>query len=140
MSVPGPSAFEISMQKMNVWLDDILNELGWKERQRAYRALRAVLHALRGHLPFTESAQLAAQLPQAIRGLYYEGWIPSAPSLKDPHWDQFLVHVSESLDAYTEPEAATRAVLKTIAKHVSPGEIADVQRCLPEEFRGEYWQ
>lgn len=139
MSATGLRAFDSTIQKTNIWLDDIMDELDWDDRQRAYHALGAVLHALRDRLPLTESAQLAAQLPQMIRGLYFEGWVPSAASSKERHWDQFLAHISESLDADAEPEAITRAVLKTLAKHVSPGEIVDVKHCLPEEIR-QHWR
>ena len=135
MSTTGLRVFDSTIQKSNIWLDDIMDELDWDERKRAYRALGAVLHALRDRLPLTESAQLAAQLPQMIRGLYFEGWVPSAPSLKERHWNQFLAHIVMSLDPDAEPEAITHAVLKTLAKHVSAGEITDVKRCLPEEIR-----
>jgi len=139
MSATGLRAFDSTIQKTNIWLDDIMDELDWDDRQRAYHALGAVLHALRDRLPLTESAQLAAQLPQMIRGLYFEGWVPSAASSKERHWNQFLAHILKSLDADAEPEAITRAVLKTLAKHVSPGEIIDVKRCLPEEIR-QHWR
>ena len=135
MSATGLRAFDSTIQKTNIWLDDIMDELDWDDRQRAYHALGSVLHALRERLPLAESAQLAAQLPQMIRGLYFEGWVPSATPTKERHWDQFLAHIAESLDADAEPDAITRAVLKTIAKHVSPGEVTDVKRCLPEDIR-----
>jgi uncharacterized protein (DUF2267 family) len=32
------------------WLNELMAELGWDDRHRAYQALRAVLHALRDHL------------------------------------------------------------------------------------------
>ena len=155
MSATGLRAFDSTIQRANIWLDDIMDELDWNDRERAYRALAAVPHALRDRLPLTKSAQLAAQLPQMIRGLYFEGWatlptlhfvsgriwwampgwVPSAPSSRERHWNQFLDHVSASLD----PEAITRAVLKTLTKHVSPGEIVDVKHCLPGKIR-KHWR
>ena len=47
--------------------------LGTDDRQDAYRAVRGVLHTLRDRLPVEESAQLAAQLPTLLRGVFYEG-------------------------------------------------------------------
>ena len=138
MSATGLRAFDSTIQKTNIWLDDIMDELDWDDRQRAYHALGSVLHALRERLPLAESAQLAAQLPQMIRGLYFEGWVPFASKGKERHWDQFLAHIAESLDADAETDAITRAVLKTIAKHVSPGEVTDVKRCLPEDIRNHW--
>src|ERR1041385_6771438 len=69
-SIPG---FDRSSQKTNVWLRDALIQLDWTDRQRGYAALRGVLHALRDRLPLAEIAQLGAQLPTFIRGIYYRG-------------------------------------------------------------------
>ena len=90
MSATGLRAFDSTIQRANIWLDDIMDELDWNDRERAYLALSAALHALRDRLPLTESAQLAAQLPQMIRGPYFAGWVPSAPSSRERHWNQFL--------------------------------------------------
>src|ERR1044072_8696714 len=66
-----------SVEKAHIWLNEMADELGTDDRQEAYRVLRAYLHALRDRLPVNEAAQLAAQLPELIRGIYYEGWNPS---------------------------------------------------------------
>ena len=34
-----------------MWLDDLLQDIGWRNRHVAYQALRAVFHALRDRLP-----------------------------------------------------------------------------------------
>jgi uncharacterized protein (DUF2267 family) len=140
MSTAGLPAFDHALQKTNLWLDEIMRELYWTDRQRAYHALQVVLHALRDHLPLGEMAQLAAQLPQLIRGLYYEGWRPSATPVKARHWDQFVAQVTDAFarDLNAQPEQIIRAVLKVLGKHVSAGEIIDVKRCLPEEIR-RHW-
>ena len=47
-----------------------MSELDWDGHpNKAYLALRTVLHALR----VEEAVDLGAQLPMLIRGLYYEG-------------------------------------------------------------------
>jgi uncharacterized protein (DUF2267 family) len=140
MSATGLRAFDSTIQKTNIWLDDILDELRWDSPERAYHALRAVLHTLRDHLPLHESAQLAAQLPQLIRGMYYEGWKPNHVPAKERHWEQFVSHVSESfaLDPEANGIEITQAVLAVLAKHISEGEITDVKRCLPEDLR-RHW-
>jgi uncharacterized protein (DUF2267 family) len=78
MSATGLDVFDRTLQATNIWLDDIMQELGWSDRHRAYHALRAVLHALRDRLPVDDAAHFAAQLPMLIRGLFYEGWRPAA--------------------------------------------------------------
>jgi uncharacterized protein (DUF2267 family) len=141
MSATGLRSFDSTLQKTNIWLDDIMRELEWFDREWAYEALRVVLHALRDHLPIDESAQLAAQLPQLIRGLYYEGWDPSRSRAKERHWDEFTVQVADafSRNPLAHPGRVTEAVLKVLARHVSEGEIADVKHCLPEEIR-RHWK
>lgn len=118
-----------------------MSELGWENREFAYRALRAVLHTLRDHLPMNEAVQLAAQLPQLLRGMYYEGWRPNHVQPRERHWEDFTARVSEALldNLIAQPGLITRTVLNVLAKHVSPGEIEDVKRCLPEDIR-RHWR
>lgn len=129
--------FDLAIQKTNIWLNDLLDELQWNDRHRAYHALKAVLHVLRDHLPTNESAQFAAQMPQLIRGLYYEGWKPSVGLAKERHWDEFIARVEEQFGGNVDdiPDTIVRAVFKVISKHVSSGEIDDVKQCLPEDIR-----
>jgi len=65
------AAFDSTLQTTNIWLNDILGQLGWQDHHRAYHALRAVLHALRDRLTVDQAAALAAQLPMLVRGFYY---------------------------------------------------------------------
>ena len=48
--------------------------MDWDDKHRAYRLLRATLHALRDRLTAHEAVQFGAQLPMFIRGFYYDGW------------------------------------------------------------------
>jgi len=62
--------FDASLQKTQVWFNDLMSELGWQEQpQKAYLALRAALHALRDRLTVEEAVHLGAQLPILIRGV-----------------------------------------------------------------------
>jgi uncharacterized protein (DUF2267 family) len=70
MSQTALPQFDSTVQTTHVWLNDILERLGWEEPYRAYHALRAVLHALRDQLPVNQLAALAAQLPMLVRGFY----------------------------------------------------------------------
>ena len=66
--------FDASLQKTQVWLNDLMSELGWEEKpQKACLALRTALHSLRDRLTNEEAVHLGAQLPILIRGIYYEG-------------------------------------------------------------------
>jgi uncharacterized protein (DUF2267 family) len=89
-------SFESTVHKTNVWLKDVMQELDWDSQDRAYHALRALLHALRDHLSTEEVADLAAQLPMLVRGFYYGGWSPNRGTTAERHKDQFLAHVDEA--------------------------------------------
>jgi hypothetical protein len=39
MSVTGSAALDSTVQMSNTWLQDLAEELGWEDRQRAYLAL-----------------------------------------------------------------------------------------------------
>jgi uncharacterized protein (DUF2267 family) len=56
----------------NTWL----KQLG-EDRGDAYRVLRAVLHTLRDRLTVDEAAQFAAQLPELVRGVFYDSAKPA---------------------------------------------------------------
>jgi uncharacterized protein (DUF2267 family) len=137
MSQTSLAPFDSTLQTTNVWLNDILEPLGWQDRHRAYHALRAVLHALRDRLPVDQVAALAAQLPMLVRGFYYEGWHPHGKPVKERHREEFLAHIAAAFrdDPDVDPERVTRVVLQVLAKHVSGGEIEGVKRSLPVELR-----
>jgi uncharacterized protein (DUF2267 family) len=140
MSTTGLPAFDTTVQKTNVWLKDLMEEMGSQDRQEAYRVLRATLHALRDRLTIEETAQLAAQLPMLVRGFYYEGWDPTGKPLKERHKDEYLAAVQKELggDADIDPEEVTRAVFRVFSHHITPGEAKDVKQVLPSEIR-ELW-
>ena len=140
MSTTGLEAFDRTLQTTNIWLDDLLKELRWDDRHRAYHALRAVLHALRDRLPINEAVHLGAQLPMLVRGFYYDGWHPANKPLKERSRDEFLVHVTDAFlfDVEADSEQIARAVFQVIARHVTVGEIDDVKHSLPAGIR-ELW-
>jgi uncharacterized protein (DUF2267 family) len=133
----GITAFDRTVHTTHVWLGDLMSELGWEDRHRAYAALRAVLHALRDRLGVNEAAALGAQLPMLIRGFYYEGWHPHGKPLKERKKDEFLAHIRADFrqDPTFEAEPVARAVFRLLAHHVSGGEVETVKSTLPEEIR-----
>jgi len=69
----GLDVFDRTVQAANLWLKELMDALGWDDRYQAYEGLRTTLHALRDRLTLEEMAQLGAQVPLLIRGVYYEG-------------------------------------------------------------------
>jgi uncharacterized protein (DUF2267 family) len=137
MPTTQPTVLDRSIQKTNVWLKDLCEALGSDDREYAYRVLRGFVHALRDRIPADESAQLAAQLPVFIRGLYYERWVPSHTPRTYHDLRAFLDHVAAeaSLGGDTEALFAARAAASVLRAHVSAGEVGDVVNVLPPPVR-----
>jgi uncharacterized protein (DUF2267 family) len=128
---------ERNVEKANLWLKELADELETDDRQAAYRVLRAFLHAVRDRLTVNEAAQLAAQLPELIRGVYYEDWVPAKTPLRYRSVDEFLGRISAEalLAGETEASYAATAAARVLRRHVSEGEIEDVLQTLPKGFR-----
>lgn len=128
--------FEHTIEITHTWLNDLLERLAWRDQQRAYRALRAVLHALRDRISVDDASHLSAQLPMLVRGFYYEGYHPAGKPLAGRKKAEFLAHVNgEFADEGFETEAVVRAVFNVLAKHITPGEVEKVKQSLPEDIR-----
>ena len=132
-----PSIVARSVEKTNLWLDELAADLGESDRKTAYEILRAFLHALRDRLTVEESAQLAAQLPTLIRGIYFEGWQPARTPERYPDIETFLTRVAGEARLHGETEAsyAASAAARVLQRHVSGGEIEDVLATLPTAIR-----
>jgi uncharacterized protein (DUF2267 family) len=138
MSFTGLDVFDRTLHGTNTWLNELMTLLGSEDRHFAYRCLRGVLHALRDRLTVEEVAQLGAQLPMLIRGVYYEGWDPTAKPDKLRRKDDFLARMEQEWRAASdrpEPEQVARAVFALLARRVTEGEIEDVTHILPAELR-----
>ncbi len=126
-----------SVEKTNVWLKELAEDLGTDDRKFAYRVLRAYLHAVRDRLMVDEAAQFAAQLPELVRGIYYEGWVPSRTPTSERSVDEFLRRIADEalLPGETEASYACSAAARLLRRHVSEGEIADLVAVFPEELK-----
>jgi uncharacterized protein (DUF2267 family) len=126
-----------SVEKAHIWLNDLAVELQSEDQQYAYRVLRAFLHALRDHLSVDQAAQLSAQLPIFIRGIYYEGYVPSRTPEHTRDLDSFLARIAKEavLGGETEASFAAQAASTVVRRHVSAGEGEDVLHALPAHIR-----
>ena len=122
------------------WLDDLGTKLGWHDRERSYRALRAVLHALRDRLPVGEAVDLGASLPMLVRGFYYEGWRPSATPRRYRDKSHFLEQVRHDAPwlGVDDVESVVTGTLALLASEIGGREPEHVRRLLPPEIR-ELW-
>ena len=129
-------AVQRSVQKTNEWLHDLGAELGVDERT-AWRVLRAYLQLVRDRLTVDEAAQLAAQLPHLLRGVFYEGFDPRRQPERIRDREVFLERLRERAQLADAEEAANVAAAATrvLRRHITEGEFEDVLAQLPAEIR-----
>ena len=82
-----------------------------------------------------ESAQLAAQLPLLVRGVYFDGWDPSIVPVK-MNKEQFLERVRHEFRYEVEGgiESLVHTVLQAVRRHVTDGEWNDIMAGMPRDL------
>jgi len=110
-----PMLFEAAQDAQH-WVNQVADLLSGTERHLAYRLLRAVLQTLRDTLSPEESADLAAQLPLLIRGIYFEGWKPSETPVWNRKKEDFIARIQEAFsdDLLNDPDEAVAAVFSLL--------------------------
>jgi len=135
----GAPIIETSSQRAHEWLHDIERALGFGDEHAAYAALRATLHAVRDRLPVELAAHFGAGLPTMIRGIYYDGWHPSAARLRQAHAEDFVEAMRREMHGHTElqnVEQVALAVMGVIDEHLERGQIDHILDALPKQVRG----
>lgn len=120
-----------AVQATETWVDDLMRCLGWHDRQRAYLALLATLHALRDCLGRDEAVYVGAQLPPLLRGLYYEGWHPRTRGAGSR--SAFLERILDGVhhDVAVDAEEVARAVMALLATRMPAAELEDAKAATP---------
>lgn len=136
MSATGLDVFDKTIQTTNIWLDEIMAEMG-PDRQIAWHILGAVLRTLRDRLPPDLAAHLGAQLPLLVRGVYYDQYVPSATPDKIRSLDEFLSKIKDQMEFIRPIDSADalRVVCRVLTRHVDDGQMAKVWEALPHEIR-----
>ena len=131
--------------KANQIINEVAAELGIPENKvLAGRILRAVFHTLRYTIPPAESFRLMSQLPLILKGIYVDGWNPYRKREKIETVRAFvreMVHEDFPTGHFDfsnvkDGENAIRAVFKVLSRHISPGEITDVQEMMSPDLMG----
>ncbi|RVC61951.1 DUF2267 domain-containing protein [Mesorhizobium sp.] len=125
-----------SAEQAQQWVSELARDLGWNERN-AYRFLKSVLHTLRDWLSPEEMADLSAQLPTLIRGVYFEGWKPSDAPVSERKKRDFVISVRDSFgyEPGVDIDTAIKAVFKLLDRHISHGEIVQVRNSMKTSLR-----
>jgi uncharacterized protein (DUF2267 family) len=129
--------FNSSVETTKEWISELMETLRTDNEAKACRTLKVTLHTLRDQLQLAEVADLAAQLPQLIRGVYYEGWRPAGKQIRIKSKEQFLEKVIDGLKepSQAHAEKVVRDVFTFLDRRVSGGEIRQVVMSLPKEIR-----
>jgi uncharacterized protein (DUF2267 family) len=130
-------SIERTVHKTNEWLADLAAELGTDSRAYAWRALRGYLQVLRDRLTIDEAAQLAAELPQLVRGLFYEGFDPGHQPEPIRDRETFLARLAQQalLDDPAEAARVAAAATRVLRRKIAAGEVDDALAQLPAEIR-----
>lgn len=114
----------------------VLLEAGRPSLSDARRVTAAVFHALRDRLTHEEADQAAAQLPQGLKLVWWEGEAVSRRPVK-LHRREFYARVQGEAALASEREArqVTHAVFGALKAQLSPGESDDILTQLPRDLK-----
>ena len=135
MSATRPTDFEHAIHTANIWLKSVSDALDTDDRHLAHRVLRAWLHTLRDRLTVDVAAHFAAQLPELLRGMYYDGWDPSSVPVKYDREAYVGRFVQEAKVRDEDVPRMTPAVTKAVREHFSPGTMETILGQLPRDLR-----
>jgi uncharacterized protein (DUF2267 family) len=126
-----------TVEATRAWVRDLARLLDWEDEHRALRMLRVTLQALRDWLDVNEAAQLSAQMPLIVRGLFYEAWQPAKTPVAERGKEAFLARIEAAFarDPIDDVEEAVCSVFRLLNNHVSAGEVRDVRQRLPAALR-----
>ena len=137
MSAVGLESIDHTVQLTHIWINDLDARLGWENKHRSYRLLRTVLQAVRDWLPVNEAAGFGAQLPELLRGVYYEHWRPATTPVKQRSKVDFIARVDSAFaaDPILFTSDAVTAVFELLSDKIAAGEIEKVHHGLPAGIR-----
>jgi uncharacterized protein (DUF2267 family) len=134
--------FEDIQKDGNTFLNRACHFLGIQNRDQAGRILRSVLHAIRDRIPPEEAVHLAAQLPLAWKGVYFDGFtiqgeLPRIRDKKD--WLEFIRSKNQMAAQNDFPtleltEYAFQDIMDFLRESVSEGQFNHVVQALHAEI------
>lgn len=119
------------------WVNLLCEDLGWDDQGRAYMLLRETLHAVRDYLTVDEAADLSAQLPVLIRGIYFDGWVPAHCPAHPRSKEDFLERIATPFGdtPLEDAERAASAVFDLLRRKISQGEFEQVANAMRKPLR-----
>jgi uncharacterized protein (DUF2267 family) len=136
MATTGLEVFDKTLHTTNLWLDEISAEIG-PDRHLAWHVLGAVLRSIRDEMQVEQSAHFAAQLPLLVRGAYFDQYRPAVQPASERSQEDFVARIHRDLDGSrpVKVEQAATAVMRTLNRHVTEGQIRKVRDALSKSVR-----
>ena len=137
MSSKGLEVIDHTVQLTHEWINEMTERLDWSEPKQALRLMRVTLHELRDRLPVEEVAQLSAQLPLLIRGMFFEGWSPGKDNKPSRSVDAFVASIEMKVGNVAEYRGVEdiEEVFRLLENRISWGETKDIRAILPSTLR-----
>ena len=132
------TSFDRAVQTTILWLNDIEEEMDARnEKDRAYRATKAVLHAIRDRLPYETLFHFAANLPMIMKGMLFDGYEPKNKPIRVRSVEDFFDVIQENYDAQNREminaDFALQAVVNVFFRRMGP-EMHKVAANMPEKI------
>ncbi|MGY4101444.1 DUF2267 domain-containing protein [Nocardia sp. R16R-3T] len=128
--------FASAVHTARQWVRAVADGLDTDDRAFAYRVLRAWMHTVRDRISVTGSAHLSAQLPEVLRGVYYEGWVPGQVPVRHGR-SEFVAQFARAADIdQDEVGPVAGAVTAALSDLFAPGQLNRVFAVLPMHLYG----
>lgn len=127
---------ETTLQKTDLILNELEEEMGWQNRRsQTYASMREVLHALRDRLQVNEAMQFANQMPMLLAGVFIDGWKPAGKPDK-MNAEQFHQRIQDNIPYKIDGGAPklVGSVWKVLEKNFSKGALEDIKANLPNDL------
>ena len=135
MSRRNVDVFDRAVRTSETWLTDVAEIFGTDDLRFAGRVVRAWLHAIRDRLTVAEAANFGAQLPELLRGVYYDGWNPTRVPVKYGP-DEFVARFArEAMIPPADVRWTAARVSLIMQSHLSPGQVEHALAQLPAWLR-----
>lgn len=127
-------------QTAHQWLVAVAKALGTDDHRYTYRVLRAWLHAVRDRLTVESAAHFGAQLPELLRGTYFEGWMPSHVPVRTDVAVFGARLASEAGIGVYEVRRTCNAVASAMRELFSSGQLDHALALMPKAVRSEFFE
>jgi len=131
----GIEEIDQSLQEALKWINAVEFRMNTPSSRIAMSALQATLQGIREQLSAEQAARFGDALPLALKGAFYDGWHPSAPSAVTTR-KEFLDRIEASAfrDQSVAVERAVKAAMEVIAKKIGAAAMSEAASALPEDL------